>query len=182
MKFVFVIAGLCGVAFAGGNDQGRNQDWGQHGSQEHNNFNGDAHGADGRGNGDQAWHAGSNLVLSDHLDHKDQDHHDHDQSQSGFVPNVNQNVGYVTQPIYQQTYQTAYTAPPSYVQTYPGNAFQQAYSTGYVDQNYQTGYPTPVPTVPVVDPNQFNNGYYSDQSGNVYQYQNNGFYNYGPAS
>lgn len=32
MKFLLVIAGLCGVALAGGNEV-RNQDYGQHGSQ-----------------------------------------------------------------------------------------------------------------------------------------------------
>lgn len=219
MKFALVIAGLCGVALAGGIDQRsetRNQDYGQHTNQvytqQHNTYNGDTHrdGADGRGNGDQAWHAGSNLVLSNQVENRDQEHRDQNrfvnQNQVGFIPNVNQNYfngGYSTGYVAQQTYPVGYVAqqtyPTGYIaqQTYPtGYVAQQTYQTGYVDQqSYPTGYVDQQTypagyvdqqaytyTDPVVDPNQYSYGYYNDQSGNVYQYQNDGFYNYGPSS
>lgn len=48
-------------------------------------------------------------------------------------------------------------------------------------QTYQTGYVSVDPT-PVVDQNQYSYGYYYDPSGNVYQYLDNGIYNYGPST
>lgn len=136
MKFLLVIAGLCGAALAGGNEV-RNQDYGQHGSQvfsqEHNTFSGENRidgkdardGSNGRGDNRKAleWQIRS---YSNNYDNRD--HHDGsliNQNQVGFIPSANQNY------------------------------YNGVYSTGYVAQQYPVGYsnqqsfaPQPQPTYP----------------------------------